>query len=47
MDSERKDGFDRDDPLWDLLGRASQPPDKARASSLRASSAVGFAARRP
>ena len=27
MDSERKDGFDRDDPLWDLLGRASQPPE--------------------
>ncbi len=27
MDSERKDGFDRDDPLWDLLGRASKPPE--------------------
>ena len=27
MDSKRKDGFDRDDPLWDLLGRASKPPE--------------------
>lgn len=27
MDSERKDGFDRNDPLWDLLGRASKPPE--------------------
>lgn len=27
MDSERKDGFDRDDPLWDVLGRASQPSE--------------------
>lgn len=27
MDSEHKDGFDRNDPLWDLLGRASKPPE--------------------
>lgn len=26
MDTERKEGFDRGDPLWDVLGRASKPP---------------------
>ncbi len=26
MDSERQDGFGKDDPLWDLLDRASKPP---------------------
>jgi hypothetical protein len=26
MDSERQDGFGKDDPLWDLLDHASKPP---------------------
>ena len=26
MDPERQDGFGKDDPLWDLLDRASKPP---------------------
>ena len=27
MDPERHDDFGKDDPLWDLLGRASKPPE--------------------
>ena len=26
MDTERQDGFGKDDPLWDLLDHASKPP---------------------
>jgi hypothetical protein len=26
MDSDRHDGFGKDDPLWDLLDHASRPP---------------------
>ena len=37
MGSERKDGFDRDDPLWDLLGRASKPPEASPYFSRRVS----------
>ena len=26
MDSDRQDGFSKDDPLWDVLDHASKPP---------------------